>query len=106
NPDGVEMSQEQWDIGYAKSIAVFLNGSKLPSPGPQGQRVSDDSFLLFFNAHYEPLDFILPAEFQEQTWSMEINTQKPRFLTEPQHFTGDKPIPLVGRSIVVLRLLD
>lgn len=106
NPDGGEMSQEQWDIGYAKSIAVFLNGSKLPSPGPQGQRVSDDSFLLFFNAHYEPLDFILPAEFQEQTWVMEINTQEPRFLIEQRHFTGDKPIPLVGRSIVVLRLLD
>jgi len=106
NPDGTDMTQEQWDVGYAKSMSVFLNGNKIPSPGPQGQRISDDSFILFFNAHYETIEFVLPADFQAQTWVMEIDTQKPRFITQTQTFTGNQAVPVVGRSIVVLRGME
>jgi isoamylase len=66
NPDGTEMTDEEWEVGYAKSIAVFLDGGQIPSPGPQGQRISDDSFLLFFNAHYETIEFALCVWVREQ----------------------------------------
>jgi isoamylase len=105
NPDGGEMTDEQWEIGYAKSIAVFLNGTQIPSPGPQGQRISDDSFLMFFNAHYDVIEFTLPLEFQSYEWSLEIDTKEARFLTEPQLFTGTQAVPVIGRSIVVMRRL-
>jgi glycogen operon protein len=45
NPDGSDMTEEQWDVGYAKSVAVFLDGNQLPSVGPKGERISDDNFL-------------------------------------------------------------
>ncbi|MDX2097650.1 MAG: glycogen debranching protein GlgX [Leptolyngbyaceae cyanobacterium bins.59] len=106
NPDGSEMTQEEWDVGYAKSIAVFLNGQKIPSPGPQGQKVSDDSFILFFNAHYETLEFALPEVFQEKTWKLEIDTKEPRFITDEKFYTKDQAIPVTARSLVVLRLLE
>jgi isoamylase len=106
NPDGGEMTDEQWEIGYAKSIAVFLNGHRIPSPGPQGQRISDDSFLMFFNAHYDTIEFTLPVEFQSYLWSLEIDTKEPRFVTEQQLFTGSQAVPVIGRSIVVLRRLE
>lgn len=106
NSDGSDMTQEQWDIGYAKSMSVFLNGNKIPSPGPQGQRISDDSFLMFFNAHYETIEFALPADFQSQEWAMEIDTKQPRFVTEKHIFTGNQAVPVIGRSIVVLRCLE
>ncbi|MDX2229037.1 MAG: glycogen debranching protein GlgX [Leptolyngbyaceae cyanobacterium bins.349] len=106
NPDGSEMSQEQWDVGYSKSIAVFLNGSKIPSPGPQGQRISDDSFLLFFNAHYETIEFALPNGFQHREWEVIIDTKEPRFIQEEQIFTGQQAVPVVARSLVVLRRID
>jgi glycogen operon protein len=106
NPDGTEMTQEQWDSGYAKSIAVFLNGNKIPSPGPQGQRISDDSFLLFFNAHYETLEFTLPDGFQNREWQVIIDTKEPRFVLEEQIFTGQQAVPVVARSMVVLRRID
>lgn len=105
NPDGSEMTQEQWDVGYAKSIAVFLNGDRIPSPGPQGQRISDDSFIIFFNAHYGTIEFALPVEFQDQSWQVVIDTKEPRFVQEEQVFTGEKTVPVVARSIVVLRRL-
>src|SRR5919202_901023 len=105
NPDGTEMTDEQWDVGYAKSIGVFLDGNQIPSPGPQGQRISDDSFLLFFNAHYETMEFALPTVFglEEKQWTVEIDTKEPRFVPEKKVYTGNQAVPVVARSLVVLR---
>jgi glycogen operon protein len=33
-PDAEEMSEEDWQQGFGKSIGVFLNGEAIPSPGP------------------------------------------------------------------------
>ena len=41
-------------------LAVYLNGDGIPDLDVRGQRVTDDSFLLWFNAHHEPIDFALP----------------------------------------------
>lgn len=105
NPDGTEMTQEQWDIGYAKAIGIFLNGDQIPSPGPKGERIADDSFLLFFNAHYEMMEFAFPLGLNDRTWTVVINTKEPRFVTEEILFTGNKAVPVAARSLVVLRRL-
>lgn len=103
NPDGTEMSDEEWDIGYAKSIGVFLDGGQIPSPGPQGQRISDDSFLLFFNAHYEMIEFAVPDGLSTKEWTVVIDTKEPRFVKEEKVYTGSQAVPVTGRSVVVLR---
>ncbi|WP_108251938.1 glycogen debranching protein GlgX [Planctomonas deserti] len=61
-PDGEEMTHDDWAVGFAKTLGVFLNGEELPDPGPRGQRVRDDSFLLLFNAHSEDVEFVLPGD--------------------------------------------
>ena len=61
-PDGAEMADEDWESGFAKSIAVYLNGHGIPDLDVRGQRIIDDSFVLCFNAHYEPIDFTLPRK--------------------------------------------
>lgn len=99
------MTQEQWDIGYIKSIAVFLNGNQIPSPGKQGERISDNDFLMFFNAHYEAIDFKLAELFQPYHWSGVIDTKEPRFITEERLVTGDQIIPVAARSLMVLQRL-
>ncbi|HEY9603986.1 MAG TPA: glycogen debranching protein GlgX [Allocoleopsis sp.] len=107
NSDGTEMTDEQWDVGYAKSIGVFLDGNQLPSPGPQGERLRDDSFLLFFNAHYETIEFALPTVFglEKKQWMVEIDTKEPRFIKEEKIYTDGQAVPVVARSLVVLRCL-
>ena len=60
NPAGEVMSQEDWDNGWARSLGVFLNGDAIPDPDSRVIRVTDDSFLLLFNAHFEPVEFKLP----------------------------------------------
>ncbi|MDP8962061.1 MAG: glycogen debranching protein GlgX [Actinomycetota bacterium] len=60
-PDGSEMRDEDWEVGSAKSLGVFLNGRGIPTPGPRGERIIDDDFYVVFNASDESLDFTLPG---------------------------------------------
>ena len=39
-PNGAEMTDEDWGAGFAKSVAVFLNGHGIPGRDPRGQRVT------------------------------------------------------------------
>ncbi|HEY8553327.1 MAG TPA: glycogen debranching protein GlgX [Burkholderiales bacterium] len=76
-PDGVPMSDEDWAIGFAKSLGVYLNGEALDELDARGERVSDDTFYLMFNAHYEPLTFTLPGEAGAQ-WVKILDTSDGR----------------------------
>jgi glycogen operon protein len=101
-PAGVHMSDEDWHTGYARSVMVFCNGQAIPEPTPRGDRTVDDSFLVIFNGHHEPIDFRLPAEEYGPEWLMEVDTAAGGELP-------DKPIqPLTeltaeARSVIVLR---
>src|SRR6476661_1536079 len=60
-PDGNFMEEEDWNSGFARSMMVFLNGDAIPEPDSAGRRITDDHFLLLFNAHTEKIDFHLPS---------------------------------------------
>ena len=73
-PDGTEMSDEDWGAGFSKSVAVFLNGHGIPDRDARGQRVLDDSFVLCFNAHYDPIEFNLPPADFGASWRVVVHT--------------------------------
>ena len=54
------MAEEDWEAGFGRSVAVFLNGEGIPDRDARGERVVDDSFIMIFNAHDGPIDFTLP----------------------------------------------
>ena len=56
------MTDEDWDAGYAKSLAVYLNGHGIRSTDERGEEVVDDHFYLAFNASHEPIEFTLPSD--------------------------------------------
>lgn len=100
-PDGSEMSEEHWNNNFAKSLAIYLNGRGLHAVGPKGENIMDDSFYLIFNAHHEPLDFMLPAAKYGKTWDLVLDTSK--HAIEPQQFDAEALVTAEGRSIVVLK---
>jgi glycogen operon protein len=103
NPDGNEMTQEQWQEGFAKSIGIFLNGEDLHWRDPQGQPVVDDSFLLLFNAHSEEIPFILPAGSWGEAWSVVLDTNEPPLMEEDgRDYKAGDDVAVAGRSIVIL----
>ena len=73
-PDGAQMGDEDWTGGYARSLAVFLNGSHLPDVDARGEGVADDSFLILMNAHSGAVDFALPDGPFGAAWSVQFDT--------------------------------
>ncbi len=53
---------------------VFLNGRAIRETDARGGAIRDDSFLVLFNAHYEPIDFVIPERSYGEEWFVEIDT--------------------------------
>jgi glycogen operon protein len=106
SPGGEEMTQEEWSAGYAKSVGVFLNGDAIPHRGPKGEAITDDGFLLLFNAHHDTIDFTLPPEAWGGRWSAELDTAEPLGTPEAAEFPAGGNIRVTGRSLVILQRVD
>jgi isoamylase len=102
-PDGSEMSDDDWESGFAKSIAVFLNGKGIPDLDVRGQRVTDDSFVLCFNAHYEPIEFTLPPADFGSAWQAVIDTAAASGAEGARTITAGAGITVPARALVALQ---
>jgi glycogen operon protein len=100
-PDGSEMTDEDWESGFAKSMAVYLNGQGIPDRDERGERITDDSFLLWFNAHHEPIDFALPSDKYGTAWHPVIYSAAD-VDDEATHEAG-AVVSVAARSVMVLR---
>ena len=45
-----QASEQAWQQGFARALAVFLSGDGLTEVDGRGRRVRDDNFMLLFNA--------------------------------------------------------
>jgi isoamylase len=104
-PDGQEMTEEDWEAGFGKSVAVYLNGLGVPDRDSRAERVTDDSFLLFFNAHHGSIDFSLPSVEYAEKWSVVLDTASTRVTDVPTAEAGSS-LTVEGRSLLVLRKTD
>jgi isoamylase len=99
--DGEPMFEEDWQQGFVKSLMVFLNGDQLHELDEDGTRVRDGSFLLLFNAHYEPLDFTLPSASFGKSWTVVVDTAT-EVGERDATFTAGSTTRVEGRSVLVL----
>jgi len=99
------MTDEDWEVGFANSLAVFLNGDAIDEPDRRGQPIRGDSFLLLFNADDGDLTFTLPpvAGYGAQ-WVKVLDTADPGLAPEAgAAVKAEESIPVRSRSIQVLR---
>ncbi len=71
---GEEMTEQDWDAGVGNSVTVFLNGKGITEVDPRGERVTDSSFLLCFNAHWEDIEMAMPAAEFGGRWAIVVDT--------------------------------
>ncbi len=102
-PEGTEMKDEHWAHEYARSLAVFLNGDGIRSPGRKGEKIKDDSFYIMFNASHIPIDYTLPPEQYGTTWKRVLDTANDRLNEETGNEEVNGMIRVEGRSVVVLQ---
>ncbi len=101
-PEGAEMTDEDWGASFAKSVAVFLNGHGIPDRDARGQRVLDDSFVLCFNAHHEPIEFTLPPKEFGTAWRVMVYTG-PEGTTPPEDLPAAADFTVDAHTAVVLQ---
>ncbi len=102
-PDGRRMTIRDWEDPGGRALGVFLNGERLQDLTPWGEPERDDSFLLMFNAHFEPVTFRIPARRFGARWVLELATAEPGLEAGSRAFAARDEVPLIERSIVVLR---
>ena len=106
SPEGKEMSDGDWQVSFAKSIGIFLNGSELPVSPVLGERTRDDSFFVVLNAYWEPIDFTLPDERFGSGWCYVLDTARDEqpFLEPGRAELGAaQTFAVEQRSVVVLK---
>ena len=74
---GSIMDMDDWQNTHAFSMMIYLNGSDIPEVDWYGNRMVDNDFILIFNAHYEPIMFILPDERYGRKWQLVVDTHNP-----------------------------
>jgi isoamylase len=103
-PAGTEMTAADWSDEGARAIGLYLDGSDDPDRAADGTPLLDDDFLVFVNAWWEPLDFVLPVTREQASWRIDVDTYDPAApassAVAPQG-TGDH-VTVGPRSIVVL----
>ena len=103
--DGKEMTDDDWNAGYSKSLALRLAGDAMAETDEKGRAIVDDTLLILINAHHAPLAFTLPAHRREVRWQPILDTSvsagSEKLVT---NLKGGGRYELEARSIAVLKL--
>jgi isoamylase len=71
-PDGIEMTDEDWQDAASRTLAVALDGRQIEDADGDTSR---DRFLLFVNGHHEPVNFTVPSG--RGPWNVVLTTDDP-----------------------------
>jgi glycogen operon protein len=106
-PSGQEMAGRDWDAPDARAMMVFLNGDAITEPGPRGEPVRDDTFLILLSAQHEPVTFTLPGPKFGLSWAITLDTAAGRASegSGTEHGPGGQ-ILLAGHAMLALRRTD
>ncbi|QNP69507.1 glycogen debranching protein GlgX [Streptomyces roseirectus] len=101
-PEGREMTDQDWTSATASALTVFLNGRAISEPGPRGERITDDSFLLMFNPSPRSLTFTVPVDHGPR-WRLVLDTDHPTLTAPTPKISAGDQLSLIDRSVVVLQ---
>jgi glycogen operon protein len=107
--DGAEMTEDDWESGFARSVGVFMNGDALHATDLYGRPMVDDTFFVIVNASEIDLPWVLPAARWGAQWSLDFDSADPSAGT-PRRPTcvlaADDTHPVTHRSLMVLRRVE
>jgi glycogen operon protein len=103
HPGGQEMSDDDWNAGFAKCLGVRLAGDLIGDTDERGEPIVGETLLLLLNGHHEAIPFTMPATRVEHHWERMLDTTLPAGEGELLVLQGGQQYPLAGRSVVALR---
>ncbi len=74
NPDGTEMSNEQWNAPHVRCFGVVLFGDSI-DVDEEGEEINGDTILILFNADHDlTIPFTLPNIEEQLPWQRLLDT--------------------------------
>ena len=106
NPDGMEMTDEEWQQSFARCLGVYLTGEALEDHDEHNEPITDDDFLLLMNAHDGEIAFVLPGYRPDSRWEALLDTGCPVGKGIAANYPSGATYPLKGRSLVLFILIE
>jgi isoamylase len=105
--NGEPMTNGDWQVPFGRTLGVLLNGKAIPFPDHRGDPISDDSFYILFNAHYEAMTFTLPPASWGDRWVKVIDTSDPiPDLRDRKKIQAGEEVSMLAYSMMVLRMIE
>ena len=105
-PSGEPMTDQDWRVGYAKTLTVVLNGEALNERDRFGIPVRDSSFSVFFNASEIPAQCLVPGRTEATRWRLVFDTADWPASAAPGEVDAGVMWTVRDRSIVVLQAVS
>jgi glycogen operon protein len=102
-PEGNEMTETEWNQHFARCLGVYLAGAAIERSDKRGRPVTDNNFMLLFNAHHEEIPFVLPQFLTDKAWWTVLDTSADALPFEQRRHEAGTLYPLQGRSLALLR---
>jgi glycogen operon protein len=104
-PDGEQMTEDEWQAGWVRCFGIRLSGKLLDHVDSLGQTITDDTFLIMANPHWEPIKFYLPKNTGEASWRLLLDTRTPDGV-DPLVIQAGDAYELIPRSTAVFCELE
>ena len=102
NPNGEEMTEEQWRDMSNCCLGMFLAGQGLDETDDRGRKLGDENFLVLLNGYHEKIEFALPAFYPGTRWIAWMDTAHENGMRNAETHEAGTPYALQGRSLALL----
>jgi glycogen operon protein len=102
-PSGEPMSDDAWNTGYARSLAVVLYGNAV-DVDERGEEISGDTLMVLFSAdHANTIEYTLPRLDERHAWEVLVDTREA--ITKPSNLLPGAKYGLAPCCMAVLRMV-
>jgi len=102
NPDGTEMTEEQWNAPHVRCFGVVLFGDSI-DVDEEGEEISGDTILILFNADHDlTIPFSLPELEEQLPWQRLFDTYE--VVASQDEYAEGSEYPLRPCSMAMFRM--
>jgi len=104
-PDGSDMTEDEWDNSFVRSLGMMLNGQVMDELDERGNVIKDGLYFIIVNSYWEAVEYQLPKNGKEYHWLTIFDTSQPEASFKDKSVEGNNYL-VNPRSLVVLRQAD
>lgn len=105
-PSGHEMTDDEWNSDFARSLGIRLSGDAITEVDQKGNPIVGETLLVFLNAHFETVEFVLPVHRKGTQWDLLVDTAETSDPLEVRRRSsrGGRTYSVQGRSMAIFAL--